>query len=75
MGIGTIEIVLLVVAIIGTLLAVTVTKNLSVLGVIGLFVIAAVCSPPDALSMLLIAIPSACIYLIAVSKRQPHTVE
>jgi Sec-independent protein secretion pathway component TatC len=75
MGIGTIEIVLLVVAIIGTVLAVTITQNKYVLGVIGFFVIAAVCSPPDPLSMLLIAVPSACIYILAIRNRQPHAVE
>lgn len=66
MGIGTLEIVLLVVAIVGTLAAVVVTKNRYLLGVIGFGIIAAVCSPPDPLSMLMIAVPSICIYALAV---------
>lgn len=70
MGLGTLELVLLAVVIAGTLAAVAVTKNRYLLGVIGFFVIAAVCTPADPLSMLLIAIPSAGIYGFALWKQR-----
>lgn len=66
MAVGAVELLLL--AIVGTsiLFAIIVTKKRWMLGLLGYFVIAALFTPADPLSLLLIAVPSCCIYTIAL---------
>ena len=65
MGIGIAEVVLLAIVAVPVGLVAGLTRHRWVLGVLAAFVVAAVATPPDGLSMLLVGLPLSGLYVLA----------